>query len=145
MKHKRQQQKDAHGLPLSQFSVQFPVLSMIVDDMLQNRAATSGLRTSKNRISVARIVDGVLQVSSGDLKRIEVPLASIPALAGKSPADLENFELDQDGACVSWPDCDVDLGWEQLQQIADITATMAARQSSRDFNNQRKKGATRSP
>jgi hypothetical protein len=44
------------------------------------------------------------------------------------------FEIDDDGAYIYWPDLDLHLGWEQLFQIVDPEAARKAQQKSHQFN-----------
>jgi hypothetical protein len=63
MKKKRQQtKKDTVELPMSQFSAQFPVLSMMVEDIIQHRAGISESPTNPNQ---PKITEGVARVPAG--------------------------------------------------------------------------------
>lgn len=82
----------------------------------------------------ARIIDGILKVTSTAFDRLEVPLTHIPALAHQSPASVATFEIDDAGAYLYWPAADVHLGWEQLVQITNPAAALKAKQKSTAFN-----------
>jgi hypothetical protein len=130
MKPKRQRHKRRNEPGISEL----PVLNSILGELLFYLAETSRSPAKQRKILVARIMNGVLQVVSGDLKRLDLPLASIPALARRRRADQTNFEIDEAGACLYWPSLDVHPGWEQLEQIANPFSALAAQQKSRSFN-----------
>jgi Protein of unknown function (DUF2442) len=89
---------------------------------------------AKERILDARVEDGTLHVVSPNFDRLEVPVAKIPDLRNAEHSRLEEFEIDEDGAFIYWPDLDVHLGWPQLQQIVDPNAALKASQKSTAFN-----------
>lgn len=97
---------------------------------------TAGVETGdrQHRIFDARVEGEILHVISPDFTRMEIPLAEIPAMGGADQTAVENFEIDEDGSYLYWPDLDLYLGWEQLQQVIDPAAVQRARQKSRDFN-----------
>jgi hypothetical protein len=127
MKPKRQE----HNRRSKPRCSEFPVLSLIFGDLLLYLAGTSDAASKSDRILVARIMNGVLQVVSSDLRRLDVPLASIPALARHSRVAQGEFEVGKDGACLYWPRLDIKLGWEQLEQIANSLSARAARHIAR--------------
>jgi hypothetical protein len=102
--------------------------------LLQRLAATANARDDSPRIFNACIVAGVLNVISPHFQRLGVPLSQIPALAGQDPEKTASFEIDEDGSFIYWPKLGVHLGWEQLEQIVNPTATLKAKQKSADFN-----------
>ena len=53
------------------------------------------------------------------MDRIEVPMASIPALKRLSPAQRQHFEVAADGNYVYWPDGDVHLDVDALRVVVD--------------------------
>ena len=73
-------------------------------------------------------------VLSPSFKRLHVPIEKLPALRGKSQEALCDFQIDEDGSYVFWPQLDVHLGWEQFTQAVDNDAYMKARQKSEEFN-----------
>jgi len=97
---------------------------------------TAALESKENhgRIFDARLEDGVLHVVSADFGRLEVPISKIVPLAKAAKETAERFEIDEDGSYIYWPDLDLHLGWEQLQQVVDPLAVQRAKQKSREFN-----------
>jgi hypothetical protein len=55
-------------------------------------------------------------------------------LSNAKKETVEHFEIDEDGSYIYWPDLDLHLGWEQLQQIVDPVAAQKAKQKSHEFN-----------
>ncbi len=78
--------------------------------------------------------DSVLHVISADFQRLEVPVSKIAPLSKADKETAEHFEIDEDGSYIYWPDLDLHLGWQQLQQIVDPVAVQKAKQKSREFN-----------
>lgn len=66
--------------------------------------------------------------------KLRVPLEKLPVLQGHSKKKLRNFEIDEDGAFIYWPDLDIHLGWEQFEQAVDQRAYLKAKQHSEAFN-----------
>jgi hypothetical protein len=97
---------------------------------------TAGLESKENdgRIFDARLQDRVLHVVSADFRRLEVPVSKIVPLSKADKETAKHFEIDEDGSYIYWPDLDLHLGWEQLQQIVDPTAAQKAKHKSREFN-----------
>jgi hypothetical protein len=100
------------------------------------RRLTAGLKSKENegRIFDARLEDGILHVVSADFERLEVPISKIGPLAKAGKETAERFEIDEDGSYIYWPDLDLHLGWEQLQQVVDPLAVQRAKQKNRQFN-----------
>lgn len=135
MKSKRNKdQKTSLEFPMSQFPVQFPGLSSIVEGIIDNASGVIGPAANADRILEAKIVAGVLRVTSRDSKHLDVPLAAISPLAGCCRADLADFEVDEDGAYLYWPKLDVHLGWEQLEQIVSPVLARKAQRKAHAFN-----------
>jgi len=69
-------------------------------------------------------------VLSPRFKRLHIPreqlFDAVPSLKRLSPRSLKNFEIHADGAYVHWPQADVHLGWDQLHQMVDAQARLAA-------------------
>ena len=85
------------------------------------RRLTSALQAvdKRERILDAKVEDEVLHVISPDLNRIDVLIADIPEFRNVDASKIHNFEIDKDGSFIYWPDLDLHLGWEQLEQIVD--------------------------
>lgn len=66
--------------------------------------------------------------------RLAVPLQELARFIGTNDEQIEAFEIDDDGRFLFWPHADVHLGWEQLLQIIDPSAALAAKQKSDQFN-----------
>jgi len=100
------------------------------------RAFLERLKSEKHDGGIldARLDNKILNVVSLDFKRLEIPISKINALAKASEDSVKNFEIDEDGSYIYWPDLDVHLGWEQLQQIVDPVAVQKAKQKSHEFN-----------
>lgn len=75
-----------------------------------------------------------LVVLSPAFDRLSVPLDDLAPLIGTDRDQVAAFEIDEDGRFLHWPHADVHLGWDQLVQIVDPAAALAARQSSEAFN-----------
>ncbi|TVP79532.1 MAG: helix-turn-helix domain-containing protein [Puniceicoccaceae bacterium] len=75
-----------------------------------------------------------VEVISGNLERLSVPVSKVPALKQLKASELEDFELDTDGSWIYWPSKDIHLGWEQLQQILDPKMALKAKARAEDFN-----------
>ncbi len=91
----------------------------------------------KGRIIDARWEGDTLLVVSpmrNFFNKLRVPLAKLPVLQGHRREKLENFEIDEDGAFIYWPDLDIHLGWEQFEQAVDPRAYLKAKQQSEAFN-----------
>ena len=101
---------------------------------IQRLAATSSSEENSPRILNAGVFAGVLHVVSPEFKRLEIPIAKIPALQNKDQVTLTEFEIDEDGSFIYWPKLDVHLGWEQLEQIVNPAAALKAQQKQTAFN-----------
>src|SRR5439155_20528584 len=66
--------------------------------------------------------------------RLDVPTVQIPALKNAEDSKLQEFEMDEDGAFIYWPELDVHLGWSQLHQLVNPGAALKAAQRSDEFN-----------
>jgi hypothetical protein len=80
---------------------------------------------------------GVIHVVSPrpkNFRRLSIPIEKIPPLRNNSSESLRNFELDEDGIFIYWPELDVHLGWDQLEQAIDQRAYLKAKQQSDKFN-----------
>jgi Protein of unknown function (DUF2442) len=95
---------------------------------------SAALESDSHRILDARIEDGVLRVVSPDFRRMEIPISKVDELSKADNKTVEQFEIDDDGAYIYWPDLDLHLGWEQLFQIVDPEAARKAQQKSHQFN-----------
>lgn len=71
------------------------------------------------------------------MDRLEVPMASIPALKRLSPAQRQHFEVAADGNYVYWPDGDVHLDVDAIRLVVDpgyrATALVARAKHLLDF------------
>ncbi len=89
--------------------------------------------------SFGRIIDAwweddrFVAISPG-FERLHVPVSKLRPLSGHSKKRLANFEIDEEGAFVYWPDLDVHLGWDQLAQAVDQKVYLKAHQQSEAFN-----------
>lgn len=75
-----------------------------------------------------------LVLLSPSFDRLAVPLKELARFIGTDREQTEAFEIDEDGRFLFWPHADVHLGWEQLLQIVDPAAAVAAKQRSEQFN-----------
>lgn len=101
---------------------------------LQRLFVTLESNEEQDRIFDATIEKDTLRVVSPKFLRLEVPLSQIPQFKAAKPAEVQNFEIDEDGSFVYWPDLDVHLGWRQLQQLINPQAALKASQKSEEFN-----------
>lgn len=67
-------------------------------------------------------------------ERLAVPMAKLKNLLGEDSMKLKMFEIDEDGSFLYWRHADVHLGWEQLLQLIDPQAALAAKQKTAAFN-----------
>ena len=109
-------------------------LSDYLAAFMQRLAATSSSDENSPRILNAGVFAGTIHVVSPDFKRLEIPIARIPALVDQAPAALSEFEIDEDGAFIYWPKLDLHLGWEQLDQLVNPAAALKAQQRQAVFN-----------
>jgi hypothetical protein len=66
--------------------------------------------------------------------KLRVPLEKLSMLQGHNMKKRNNFEIDEDGVFIYWPDLDVHLGWEQFEQAIDPGVCLKAKQQSEEFN-----------
>jgi DNA-binding transcriptional regulator YiaG len=80
-------------------------------------------------------IDGdELVVISPRLERLHVPARKLPGLDDATRGQLQDFEIDPEGAFIHWPGPDVHMGWEQFAQIVQPRTQLRARQQSEAFN-----------
>jgi phosphopantetheine adenylyltransferase len=85
-------------------------------------------------INAARIDGGVLHLISPSFDRLDIPITKIPEFSKVDSSRIQEFEIDEDGAFIYWPEFDLHLGWAQLQQLVDPVAALKASQESQEFN-----------
>jgi hypothetical protein len=101
---------------------------------LERLLATFESNEDQDRIFDATIDNEILRVVSPRFLRMEVPISLIPQLRKATSSQRRNFEIDEDGSFVYWPDLDLHLGWSQLRQLIDPHAALKAAQKSEEFN-----------
>jgi hypothetical protein len=101
---------------------------------LERLFATFESNEERDRIFDATIEKDLLRVVSPKFDRLKVPISKIPQFKNAKPAEVLNFEIDEDGSFVYWPDLDIHLGWRQLQQLSNPEAALKASQKSEEFN-----------
>ena len=106
----------------------------LVDSLLERLVSGLEADDEQERILDARVEDGILHVVSPNFDRLDVPTAQIPALRNAEVSKLQDFEIDDDGAFIYWPELDVHLGWSQLHQLVSPEAALKASQKSEAFN-----------
>ena len=96
----------------------------------------SGLEADdqQQRIFDARAENGILRVVSPNFERLDIPIAKVPVLKNADACTLQDFEIDEDGAFIYWPELDVHLGWSQLHQLVNPEAALKASQKNQEFN-----------
>jgi hypothetical protein len=67
-------------------------------------------------------------------ERLSIPARAIPGVRDASQHERENFEIQQDGAYVYWPDLDVHMSWDAFAQAVDPNARLKAQQRDKEFN-----------
>ncbi|MHB8522409.1 MAG: DUF2442 domain-containing protein [Limisphaerales bacterium] len=107
---------------------------LLVHSLLKRLKSALEADDRQERILNATIENGVLHVVSPDFTRLDVPIAEIPKLSTAAVSHIQNFEIDEDGSFIYWPDLDMHLGWSQLLQIIDPEAARKALQKSQQFN-----------
>lgn len=105
-----------------------------LQSLLGRLASAHDTSDGNQRILDARVEDQTLMAVSTEFGRLEVPISRITPLAKADKAAIRNFEIDEDGSYIYWPDLDLHLGWEQLQQIVDPLAVQKAKQKGHEFN-----------
>jgi len=91
----------------------------------------------ENRIIDAWWEDDTLVIVSprkDGFDKLRVPLEKLSVLQNYKKEDLENYEIDEDGIFIYWPNMDIHLSWEQFEQIIDQEAYLKAKQQSEIFN-----------
>jgi hypothetical protein len=91
----------------------------------------------EGRIIDARWEGDILVVVSPEancFNKLRVPFEKLPMFQGRSREELENFEIDEEGVFIYWPDLDIHLGWEQFEQAVDEGLYLKAKQQSEEFN-----------
>jgi hypothetical protein len=76
----------------------------------------------------------VVSPAANCFNKLRVPLEKLTVLQGHNRQELENFEIDEEGVFIYWPDLDIHLGWEQFEQAVNEGAYLKARQQSEAFN-----------
>ncbi len=84
----------------------------------------------------ARFQGDTLVVVSPRFDKLQVPLSMLLKLKGATAENLLNFEIDNDGSYIYWPDIDVHLGWSQFEQLVSPDSALKSRQKSEIFNKQ---------
>jgi hypothetical protein len=107
---------------------------MSVDDILYRLSRAMTQPSDVHRILHAWVEGECLVLLSPAFERLSVPLAKLTKLVGKSAKEIEAFEIDADGRFLFWPHADVHLGWEQMRQIVDPAAAVAAMEKTAQFN-----------
>jgi len=87
-----------------------------------------------NFILDAWIEDKDIVLLSPSFERLSVPLEKLVRFIGEDPKEIETFEIDEDGSFLFWPHADIHLGWEQMQQVMDPAAALAAQKKTEQFN-----------
>ena len=105
-----------------------------VSQLLGRVCSALGRDGSRGSIIDAYLAGDTLLIRGPRHRMLHVPVSSVPALRGQSPAVLRNFEIDPDGSFIYWPELDVHLGWKQFLQAVDPTALWRAQQRSAGFN-----------
>lgn len=102
--------------------------------LLERLLAARNADDYSNRILDAQIEKGTLKVVSSEFQRLEIPLELIPQLGKASSSRTLEFDIDEHGAFLYWPNLDLHLGWEQLQQLVDPQAALRAQRKTHGFN-----------
>lgn len=106
----------------------------MVWSVLRRLASAGETDQSHCRILDARIEKDILHVVSLDFARLDIPLVQIPEMKNLAHSRIQEFEIDEDGAFIYWPEADLHLGWSQLQQLVNPEAVLKASQKSLEFN-----------
>lgn len=105
-----------------------------VSQLLVRVCSALGRDGGRGGIIDAYVAGDALLVRGPKHRMLHVPVSSVPALKGQSPAVLRNFEIDPDGSFIYWPGLDVHLGWNQFLQAVDPAELRRAQQRSAGFN-----------
>jgi hypothetical protein len=76
----------------------------------------------------------VVSATGEGFRKSRVPVAKLPVLQRISEPQREDFEIDEDGTFIHWPNGDIHLGWEQFEGAVDATARLKAEQQVEGFN-----------
>jgi uncharacterized protein DUF2442 len=105
-----------------------------VSQLLGRVCSALGRDSSRDSIIDAYLAGDMLLVRGPRHRMLHVPVSSVAALRGQSPAVLRNFEIDPDGSFIYWPELDVHLGWNQFLQAVEPAELRRAQQRSAGFN-----------
>ncbi len=137
------------GLPIEAVAARLPMLNVRTPERLHVAASRSpeGLvemvyrlfsgianRNGPQPIVDAWIENDRLVLLSASFERKAVPLEKLSKVLGTKKEDIEAFEIDEDGRFLFWPHADSHIGLEQIRQLIDPTAKLAAQQRSKAFN-----------
>lgn len=75
-----------------------------------------------------------LVVMPASFRKLRVPVSNLPKLPDVSKQIRDNFEIDEYGEYIYWPDLDMHIGWSGFIQAVDPAAGIEARQKSKEFN-----------
>jgi hypothetical protein len=90
------------------------------DEGIMRRAMISLFRDVPGEaILDAYMLESRLSIILADLKKREVELSEIPDLRRTKPDVLADFQIDENGSYLYWPDPDVHLGVSQILQAID--------------------------
>ncbi len=76
----------------------------------------------------------VVSPTKEGFRKLRVPLEKLPVLQKYPKEKLSNYEIDEDGIFIYWPDIDIHLGWEQFEHVVDQEACLKAKQQTKTFN-----------
>jgi hypothetical protein len=105
-----------------------------VHSLLNRLTSAQEAEDKQDRILDARIDDGILHVVSSNFHRVDVPIDRIREFKNQQHAKVAEFEIDEEGSFIYWPELDVHLGWSQLHQLVNPEAALKASQKSEEFN-----------
>ena len=80
-------------------------------------------------IADAKVVAGRLFVVGCDLRKYDLPLARVAALKGVPPAELNDFQVDEDGSYLHWPGPDLHLDLDAIRVALDPSLGGRARRA----------------
>jgi hypothetical protein len=109
-------------------------LIAFVHSLLKRLASAQEADDKRERILDANIDDEILHVISSAFLRLDVPIDRIAEFKNQEDAKVADFEIDEEGAYIYWPELDVHLGWSQLHQLVNPQAALKASQKSEEFN-----------
>ena len=105
-----------------------------VSQLLGRVCSALGRDGGRDSIIDAYLAGDTLLVRGPEHRMLHVPVSSVPALRGRSPAVLRNFTIDPDGSFLDWPELDVHLGWKQFLQAVEPAELWRSQQRSAAFN-----------